>query len=83
VLQPAGHLRLQHETLAADRIVGVGFEDLLERDLAVELRIKGHEDGSQSAAGVWPKDAEPLAIGRGGADRVRGGAIGLVGLARR
>ena len=70
VLQPAGDLGLEQEPLAADRVVGVVVEDLLERHLAVQLGVEGDEDGAQAAPGVGPEDAEPLAVGGGRADGV-------------
>ena len=42
-------------------VVGVAALDLLERHLAVELRVAGDEDLAQAAAGVRAEDAEPLA----------------------
>ena len=62
VLESAGDLGLQQEALAANRVVGVTVEDLLERDLAVQLVIERHEDGAQAAPGMGPQDAEPLAV---------------------
>jgi hypothetical protein len=62
-LEPAGDLGLQQEEGAADRVVGMLVEDLLERHLAVQLLIEGGEDGAQSAAGVGPEHAEPLVVG--------------------
>jgi hypothetical protein len=41
VLQPAGDLGLRREPMAADRVVGVGIEDLLEVDVSVQLGIQG------------------------------------------
>ena len=64
MLQPAGDLGLEQEPLAADRVVGVVVEDLLQRHLAVQLAVEGDEDGAQAAPGVGPEDAEPLAVGR-------------------
>ena len=72
MLQPAGDLGLEQEAGAAGRVVGVPVEDLLERHLAVELGVEGDEDRAQSAAGVGPEDAEPLAVGGGRADGVAG-----------
>ena len=80
VLQPAGDLSLEHEAPAAVRVVGVAGEDLLERDLAVELGVEGDEDGAQAAGGMGPQDAEPLATGVGITDAV---ARGLLGVAAR
>ena len=77
VLQPAGDLGLEQEAGAADRVVGVLVEDLLERHLAVQLGVQGDEDGAQAAPGVGPEDAEPLAVGGGRADGVAGGAVGV------
>ena len=77
VLEPAGHLGLEEEPLAAGRVVGMMVEDLLEGDLAVQFGIERHEDGAQAAAGVGPQDVEPLAVGRCGADGVAGDAVGI------
>ena len=77
VLQPAGDLGLEQEPLAADRVVGVLVEDLLEGHLAVQLGVERDEDGTQAALGVGPQDAEPLAVGGCRADRVAGGAVGV------
>ncbi len=71
VLQPAGDLGLDEEPGAADRVVGVGVEDLLECDLAVELDVERDEDGAEAAPGMGPQDPEPLAL----AD-IRAGAEG-------
>ncbi len=62
VFEPAGDLGFEQEAGAADGVVGVLVEDLLERHLAVQFLIEGDVDGAQSAAGVGPKDAEPLAV---------------------
>ena len=77
VLEPAGDLGLEQEAGAADRVVGVLVEDLLERHLAVQLLVEGDEDGAQSAAGVGPEDAEPLAVGGRRADGKAGGPVGV------
>ena len=78
VLQPAGDLGLGDEPLAADGIVGVLLEDLLQRHLAVQLGIQGHEHLAQPAARVRPQHAEPLAIAGGRADRQTGSTVGVV-----
>ena len=78
VLQPPGDLGLQQEAGAAVRVVGMAVEDLLQRHLAVQFRIEGHEDGPQAAPGMGPEDAEPLAVGGGRADGEAGGAVGVV-----
>jgi hypothetical protein len=39
MFEPSGDLGLLEEPLAADRVVGVLVEDLLEGDLAVQLGI--------------------------------------------
>ena len=70
MLQAAGDLGLEQEPGAADRVVGVAVEDLLQRHLAVQLGVEGDEDLAQAALGVGPEDAEPLAVGGGRADRV-------------
>lgn len=41
VLQAAGDLGFDQKPLVADRLVGVVVEDLVERGLAVRLRIQG------------------------------------------
>ena len=82
MLQPAGDLGLEQEPTAAGRVVGVLGEDLLERDLAVELGVQGDEDGAQAAGGMGPQDAEPLAVGAGGAGGVAGGPVGVAFLGR-
>ena len=51
VFQAAGDLGLEQEAVPADRVVGVAVEDLLERDLAVELRVPGHEHFAQAPTG--------------------------------
>ena len=78
MLEPPGDLGLEQEAGAAVRVVGVAVEDLLQRDLAVQLRVEGHGDGPQAAPGVGPEDAEPLAVGGGRADGEAGGAVGVV-----
>ena len=78
VLEPAGHLGLQHEPLAAHRVVGVLLEDLLERHLAVQLAVERHEHLAQPAPRVRPEQAEPLAIAGRPADRQSAGAVGVV-----
>ena len=69
--RPAGDLRLDDESLAAVRVVGVTVEDLLECHLAIELGIECHEHSAETAAGVRPQDAEPLAVGGGRAAGAR------------
>jgi hypothetical protein len=46
MLQSAGDLGFQEEPLAAGRVVGVRFEDLLEGDLTVQLGVQRHEDSA-------------------------------------
>ena len=70
VFQPAGDLGLEQEPLAADRVVGVVVEDLLQGHLAIQLGVQRHEDGPQAAPGVRPEHAEPLAVAGGRADGV-------------
>ena len=82
VLQPAGDLGLEQEPLAAGRVVGVVVEDLLERHLAVQLGVEGHEHGPQAAPGVRPEHAEPLAVAGGRADGVGCRAVGIAVLGR-
>ena len=78
VFKPAGDLGLEHEAGAAEQIVGVRVEDLLEGNLAVQLRVQGHEDGAQATLGVRPQDAEPLSVGGGRADGIAGGEVGIL-----
>ena len=83
MFQPAGDFRFEHEPLAAGRFVGVLLQDLLERDLAVQLAVERHEHGAQAAPSVGPKDAKALAVTGRGADGHRHGAIMVgVGLVR-
>ena len=77
VLQAAGHLRLEQEPLAHGWFVRVFLEDLLEGDLAVQLGVERHEDGAQSALGVGPEHAEPLALAGGRAYGVACGGVGV------
>ena len=82
VLEPAGDLGLDEEPGAAGRVVGVVVEDLLERDLAIELGVECDEDRAQASAGVRPEYAEAEPAGGGGADGEAGGAVAVgVGLA--
>ena len=78
MLERAGDLGLGDEAFAAERIVGVLLDDLLERDLAVELAIKCQEDDPQPSSRMRPDDAEPLAVGRGRANKVIGGPVGVI-----
>ncbi len=78
VLEPAGDLGFEQEPLAAGRVVGMMVEDLLERDLAVQLGVEGHENRTQASAGVRPQDAKPQAVGRRRAHGVGGGAVDVV-----
>jgi hypothetical protein len=66
--------------VAAAFIVGVAVEDLLQRQLAMQLGVQSHEDGVQAAFGMRSENAEPLAVAGGRADGITGGAVG-VGLA--
>ena len=59
-------------------VVGVLLQDLLERHLAVQLGIHGHEHLAQPAARVRPQVKEPLAIAGSRAQGQRGGAVGVV-----
>jgi hypothetical protein len=82
VFESAGDLGLEEEPLAADRVVGMMVEDLLEGHFAMQLAVERHEDGPQTAAGMWPKHAEPLAVAGGRADGVGRRAVILVILRR-
>jgi len=50
--------------------------DLLERDLAMQVLVKGFEQVGQASRPVRPQHAESLAAGRGRADGVIDGAVG-------
>ncbi len=82
VLEPAGDLRLEQEPLTAGGIVGVRIEDLLERHLAVELAVEGHEHCSQAAAGVGPQHTEPSALTGGGGNGVGARAVNVAVVSR-
>ena len=56
-------MRTELEAGAANGIVGMLLEDLLEGHFAMQLLIEGDVDGAQSATGVETEDAEPLAAG--------------------
>ncbi len=78
VFEPPGDLGLHQEPLAADRVVGVVVEDLLECHLAIQLGVQGHEDRPQPAAGMRTEYAEPLAVAGCCADGNAAGAVGIV-----
>ena len=59
MLQAAGDLGLDHEPGPVVRLFDQVRQDLLERDLAVELDILGDEDLAQAAPSMGPEDAEP------------------------
>ncbi len=83
VLQPAGHLGLELEPGSVPRVVGEAVLDLLERHVAVQLGIQGHEDLAQPSPGMRTEDAEPSAGGRRLAHRGRGdGPIRIIVLMR-
>ena len=77
MLEIARDLGLQQEPLAANPVVGMSLEDLLERDLSIELAIEGDKDDAQAPFGMRAKDLKPLTVGRGRAHRDRGGAPGI------
>ena len=56
VLQPAGDLGLDQEARPAGRVIGVLGLNLLERDLAVQLRISGHEHVADASPSVMPQE---------------------------
>ena len=69
---------------AADRVVGVGVENLLQGHLATQLGVKRHKDGAQAPL-AWAQEAISQAIGVGRSDGVRRRTVGLriaVGLGR-
>ena len=69
VLESPGNLGLDEEPLAADQVVGVVVEDLLEGDFPVQLAIQGDKDGTQPALGVGPQGAEAARRPLGGLGR--------------
>ena len=52
MLQPAGDLGLQHEPPRLTASSACFLLDLLERDLAMQFLILGHEDLAQAAFGM-------------------------------
>ena len=60
---------------AAGWIVGVMIEDLLERDLAVQLAVEGHENGPESPLGMGTQHAKPQTLGGGDPDGERAGSV--------
>ena len=68
MFEASGDLGFEDEPGAAGGIIGVAVEDLLERDLAIQLGVERDEDGAQSSARMGPQDPEPLPVGRGGAE---------------
>ncbi len=82
MFQAAGDLGLDQEPLSAGRVVGVVVEDLLEGNLAIQLAVERDEHGAQTASGVWPQHAEPLAVAGRGADGQRHRAVLVGGIVR-
>ena len=81
MLQPAGDLGLEQEAGAAGRVVGVLGLDLLERDLAVQLRIHRDEYHADPAPGVVPQETEPASFRRRLA-QAEAGVAGFLGIER-
>ena len=77
VLEPAGDLGLDNKSVAAGRVVRVAFEDLLESNLTVQLAIERHKHFAETTAGMLAQHAEPLAVGRRGPHRERGGTVSV------
>ena len=63
MFQLARDLGFQQEAGAAGDVVGLLRQDLLERDLAVELAVERHADHPDTAPGVRPQGAEATAVG--------------------
>ena len=76
VLEAAGDLGLEQEAGAADRIIGVLVEDLLERRPRDAAPRPVPRRQHQAAPGVGAEDAESLPVGGRGADGEAGGAVG-------
>ena len=65
MLEPAGDLRFEQEPVAADGVVGVRVEDLLECHLAVQFGVERHEYSPDATPRMRPQHAKPLAVGGG------------------
>ena len=61
-------------------VVGVVVEDLLERDLAVQLGIERHENRAEAPARVRPEHAESLAVAGGRSDGIRRRAVAIAAI---
>src|SRR5262245_49028514 len=81
MLESAGDLGFEDEAGAAFGVVGAIEFDFLERDLAVQLLVLGHEDLTEAAFGMRSENAESRLADRGGVERKRGVWIFLAGLA--
>ena len=80
MFQASGDLGLEDEACTADRVVGVPVDDLLERDLAIQLGIEGQEHGTQASRAVGTKDAEPQTARRRVAHRTCYTRAGFAGV---
>ena len=78
MLESAGDFGFCDEAFAADRVVSVLSEDLLQRHLAVQLDIQGHEHLAKARPAHAAADTEPLAIAGGRTEEGPGGAVGVV-----
>ena len=86
VFQPASDFRLHKEAFVKVSMLDPALEDLLQRDVAVELLVTGDEDLAQSAAGKFLLNLKPLMVAgqfrhrarwRCGRRRVRNGVVNL------
>jgi hypothetical protein len=77
VFQSTRDLGFHQKPLAADGVVGVGVEDLFERDLTVQLGIHRNEDGAQPPFGMRPQHPKPLAVAGSRADAVGRRPVGV------
>ena len=77
MLQAAGDLGLEQESLPAVRVVGVIVEDLLERHLTIQLGVESDVNGPQSAPRMRPQHPESEALGGGRAGAVSSGPLSV------
>jgi hypothetical protein len=59
VLQASRDLGLEQEAVTASGVVGLGFSELLQCHLPIELGILGDPDLPEAPSGVETEEAEP------------------------
>ena len=64
VFQAAGDVGLEQEAGAADHIVGMPLEELIERHPAMQLLVQSHQDGAEAAlaCGRRTRNRNPLEV---------------------